>query len=336
MTIPIIDEILDCASVSFVGMEKNTGKTVCMNAALEACRARRQTVGLTSIGLDGESSDQVTGTEKPEIALAPGDLFVTAEKLYRRQRLASEVLSVSGQHTALGRLVTARMAMPGKVMISGPVSTGHLRSVIRHLQDLGVRHVFVDGALSRKSLGSPTVTEGMVLSTGAALSPNLPELVRRTRYVCELIGLDAFETSLQGELLDIDSGIWALSDGACHDLGISSAFLLEKCRDRLFSHGCRLFVSGAVSDKLLDFLRSQPEIADTEVIVKDFTKIFASAASYRAFVQRGGTIRVLLKPRLLGVSVNPWSPSGYVMDSDKLCGALSEVLTVPVFNVRNL
>lgn len=48
----------------------------------------------------------------------------------------------------------------------------------------------VDGALSRLSLSSPAVTEAMVLATGAALSCNIPQLVRKTKYVYDLICLD--------------------------------------------------------------------------------------------------------------------------------------------------
>ena len=331
-----MNEILQCGSVSFVGMEKNTGKTECMNSVLSACCAAGKVVGLTSVGLDGESTDQVTGTAKPEIPLAAGSLFVTAEKYFRQQRLAAEVLAVSRMQTAVGRLVTARMRLPGKVMLSGPVSTAALRQTIRDLRGLGSELVLVDGALSRKSFGSPTVTDGLVLSTGAALSPNLPELVRRTQYLCALMDLPRYESPNETQLLEIEGGIWALTDdGQCVDLGISSAFLLEKFRDRLFAHGHRLFVSGAVGDKLLDFLRIQPEIHNIELVIKDFTQIFASVSSFRAFEQKGGRLRVLLRPRLLGVSVNPWSPSGYVMDSERLCAALREVTQVPVFDVRN-
>ena len=322
-------------TVSFVGMEKNTGKTECLKSVLSACAREGRTVGITSIGLDGESCDQVTGTSKPEIMLTSGTVFVTSEKLYHARKLTSEILAVSQQRTALGRLITARAITPGKVMLSGPVSTGHLKEVIAQIQQFGVQHVFVDGALSRKSLGSPTVTSGLVLTTGAALSPNLAELVRKTKFVCEMIDLDKYETSNQNRMLDIESGIFALSDeGELVDLNISSAFLLEKKRDQLFAHGHRLFVSGAISDKLLDFLRTQPEITDTQIIIKDFTKVFATPMSVHAFQQKGGRLRVLLKPRLLGICANPWSPAGYVMDSERLCGELSNALQIPVIDIK--
>ncbi|MBP5400017.1 MAG: hypothetical protein J6Y35_00095 [Bacteroidales bacterium] len=330
----VFDEILENRSVSVVGMAKNTGKTECLKYILAGCAARGHLAGVTSIGIDGESLDQVTGTEKPEIVLNNGTLFVTAENFYRERRLTSEILDIGGMQTALGRLVVARAVTTGKAVLAGPTATGQVRGVIRRLQELGARTVFVDGALSRKSLGSPAVTDALVLATGAALSPNIGELVRKTRFVYDLLKIPAFESPLVPEMLEIESGIYAFTDGGLVDLGISSAFLLEKSKSRLFEHGGTLYVSGAVGDNLFDFLRKQPQVADTTLVLRDFTRIFASPVSVSAYLQKGGKIRMLMRARLLCICLNPWSPTGYVMDSERACGALSEALGVPVYDIR--
>ncbi|MBQ7734636.1 MAG: hypothetical protein IJT61_01710 [Bacteroidales bacterium] len=331
----VFDEILANRSVSVVGMAKNTGKTECLRYILAGCAVRGHVAGVTSIGIDGESLDQVTGTEKPEIVLDEGTLFVTAENFYRERRLTSEILDIGNTQTALGRLVVARAVTTGKAILAGPTATGQVRGVIRQLHDLGAKTVFVDGALSRKSLGSPAVTDAMVLATGAALSPNLPELVRKTRFVYDLLKLPAFESPLVSEMLEIESGIRAVTDdGRLVDLGISSAFLLEKNKSRLFEQGTTLFVSGAVGDNLFDFLRKQPPIADITLVLRDFTRIFASPVSVYSFLQKGGKIRMLMGARLLCICLNPWSPTGYVMDSEKACAALSEALGLPVYDIR--
>jgi len=330
----VFDEILENRSVSVVGMAKNTGKTECLKYILEGCASRGHLAGVTSIGIDGESLDQVTGTEKPEIILNEGTLFVTAENFYRERRLTSEILDIGNIQTALGRLVVARAITTGKAILAGPTATGQVKGVIRKLQDLGAKTVFVDGALSRKSLGSPAVTDALVLSTGAALSPNIGELVRKTRFVYELLRIPAFDSPLAPEMLEIESGIWAVTDDGLVDLAISSAFLLEQNKSRLFEHGTTLFVSGAVGDNLFEFLRKQPQISDITLVLRDFTRIFASPVSVNAFLQKGGKIRMLMCARLLCVCLNPWSPTGYVMDSEKACATLSETLGIPVYDIR--
>lgn len=333
----LIDRILQYKSVSFVGMEKNTGKTECLNYVLNELYQTDKKIALTSIGIDGESVDQVTETPKPEIELEPGTIFVTSEKHYKEKRPTSKILDLSTYSTSLGRLVTAEAQQRGKALISGPSSTGKLKEVLASMQKYNVDICLVDGALSRKSFGAPSVTESLILSTGAALSPHLPELIRKTQFICQLIHLEPYSSKENHLLTDIDSGLWAeAEDGSWHDLNIPSTLLLDKYKDRLHQYGSTYYVGGIVTDKILDYLRMQPQIADTTLIVKDFTRIFAQADSVYAFQKKGGKLKVLYSAQLLAVCVNPTSPAGYKMDSLQLCERLSEALHLPVYDVKQL
>ena len=164
---PFVHELLKYRSVAVVGMEKNCGKTECLNYILRRLPSDGPGVCVTSIGLDGERTDQVTGTAKPEIILRSGMFFATSETHYRSRRLVSEIVDVSGETTALGRLITAKVVLEGKVILSGPSST--------------------------LSLTSPAVSEAMVLATGAALSCSMPALVDRTAFCVEMIRLPEVE-----------------------------------------------------------------------------------------------------------------------------------------------
>jgi len=86
----------------------------------------------------------------------------------------------------------------------------------------------------------------------------------------------------------------------------------------------------------LNFLRVQKQIKDIEIIVRDFTRIFASPETYYAFIKRGGRIKVLQKTKLIAVCINPVSPDGYCLNSDELKQAMEEKLNLPVYNVREL
>lgn len=332
---PLIDDILRCRSVAIVGMAKNAGKTECLNYILSQARERCNSLAITSIGIDGESVDQVSGTAKPEITLYPGMLFVTSEKHYAGRRLTSEILSLSDMHTSLGRLVTARTKIAGKVILSGPADTATLRRLLDRMRDDGVQTTLVDGALSRLSLSSPAVTDALVLATGAALSPNIGRIVSATRYVYDLISLPEVDEPLRSALAAIETGVHAVDDcGGIHDLRLRSALMLASARDRIFSFGTTLFVAGAVSDKMLAFLRQQRNAADITLVIRDFTRMFAEAPTYYGFIRKGGKIRVLQRSRLLAVSVNPWSPSGYTVDGTRLCQEMQQALGVPVYDVR--
>ncbi|MCF0207736.1 MAG: hypothetical protein HUK15_09945, partial [Bacteroidales bacterium] len=270
---PFINEILSHKSLSIVGMEKNTGKTECLNYIIRRLRNSGKKVAITSIGIDGESVDQVTNTHKPEIEIFGGTTFITSEAHYNTRKITSEILNISKQSTPLGRLVTAKAVSVGKLIFSGPSNTMWLKEVIGEMQGIGIDLTIIDGALSRKSLGSPSVTECMILTTGAAVSHDTNELIRKTKFVYNLINLEEFESPINSELLDKEHGIFAIDgQNQVHDLGINSTLLLEQNKDKLFEYGSTIFASGIVSDKVLNLLRMQKNIQNTTLIVKDFTK----------------------------------------------------------------
>ena len=325
---PFVNDILKYRSLSIVGLEKNTGKTVCLNYVLRRLAEERVPVAVTSIGVDGEQVDSVFATAKPEITLYEGMKFITSEKHYLQRRLVSELLDVDAQRTSLGQLVTAQVLCQGKVLLSGAATTAKLREQIARFEEL----VIVDGALSRLSLASPTVTDAMVLATGAAVSPNLQQLISKTRFVHRLINLEEAEgVNTEG----INAGLCAIdSEGVAHDLGIASVFLLGKEERDLFRYGRTLFASGAVTDRLLKYLLSQKE--PTTLIVRDFTKLFITPEVYAEYSKRGHSLQVLQRSRLVAITLNPTSPTGYRLNSAQACQQLSEALETPVYDVMTI
>lgn len=329
---PFVKDILQHKSLSIVGLEKNTGKTVCLNYILRRLNALGVGVGVTSIGVDGEQVDAVFATAKPEITLYGGTHFITSEKHYLQRQAVSEIVAVDSRRTSLGPLVTARVLIGGKVLLSGAATTGVLREQIKAFEALGADLTIVDGALSRLSLASPTVTEAMILATGAAVSANVKQLVSRTRHLHRLINLEEVAPALRQRLSPIGSGIWAVGDdGEVHDLGIQSVFLIDSLGDDLLRHGKTLFAAGAVSDRLLKILTRKEH--GITLIVSDFTKIFATQEAYADFVRHGHRMQVLQRSKLIAVTLNPTSPQGFVLDSKSTCDALSEALQMPVYDV---
>lgn len=343
---PFIDDILRFSTLSIIGMEKNTGKTECLNYILKRIQnTEKQTingsekvkVAVTSIGIDGENVDQVTHTHKPEIFLNNGNYFITTEKHYRERSITSEIIDLSDRKTSLGRLVTAKALNHGKVILSGPNTTKWLEQLLLQMKALNVDLTIIDGALSKKSSGSPVITESLVLTTGAAVSPHIPELLKKTKFVFQLIHLPLFEstnTELITQLKEIENGIFAIGQNSqIHDLHIPSAVVLNKYKDQLFDYGHVIYISGAITDNILNFLRVQKEISDTVLIVKDFTRIFAKQEAVNAFLKAGGQLKLLYKNKCIAICINPTSPSGYVINSDLLCQVLQDELKVPVYDI---
>lgn len=331
----LIDDIADSHSVSVVGLEKNTGKTECLNYIVRNLPLDRVKVAVTSIGVDGETVDAVTGTHKPEIHLREGMVFTTSEKHYRNRNIFSDLLDVSDERTALGRTVTARALDYGKVLLSGPSTSAGLERWMKAMDRFGAGLKIIDGAISRLSSASPSVSEAMVLATGAAYSANLQELVTKTSYVVELVMAPLADEGVLS-LPDLSSGgIWRLRrDGTAELLpDAGSALALSRIKDNLVRDCSGIYVSGAVTDRLAKRLLSDGAADGFQLVARDFTKIFLSRQQYRMLVSAGVRIRVLQRSRLLAVTVNPVSPNGMVLDSDRLCGELRARIDVPVYDL---
>ncbi|MDL2239504.1 hypothetical protein LJC73_04825 [Bacteroidales bacterium OttesenSCG-928-L14] len=387
-----IDDILKYKSISIVGLEKNTGKTESLNYILSHLKDKNKLIAVTSIGVDGESTDSVTSTHKPEITVYENMLFVTSEKHYLERKITSEILEVSDISTSLGQLIIARAKDDGNVKLSGPSDTINLKKLINeltptlhhpspvthhsplithhpshvtHHPSLVTRHsshvtrhtshvtrhsshithhtspkadiVIVDGALSRLSLASPTITDAMILATGAALSANIPELVRKTKYVYDLIQLPEIDNNLKDILNPINSGIKAvksLHETEIIDLGIESVFSLDSSQN-IFQHGNIIYIPGAVSDKVLNIFKSQKDIKNSIIIIKDFTKMFALPETFYSFIKKGGKMMVVNKPNLIAITINPVSPTGYILNSNELKNELAKQININIYNIRD-
>jgi len=332
--VPFINDILRYDSLSIVGLEKNTGKTECLKYVLDRLPLQDKRIAVTSIGIDGETVDQVTRTQKPEIVLREGMYFGTSETHYRQRRLVSELIDVSDESTSLGRVVTAKAITGGKILLSGPSSASSLRrwmGEMQHRFDIGL--VIIDGALSRMSSASPAVSQSMILATGAAYSANINTLVSKTAHVVDLINLELTSGPNLQTLSPLEKGLWFIDkEGELHALDAMTS--LSKDIHFEGMDDCEtLYVAGALVDGFLEKVRKNKRLKQVELVVRDFTKIFVTPQQFRLFLKAGGRIRVLQKSKLIAVTVNPTSPSGYVLDSDILCGKLSEAIGLPVYDL---
>ena len=356
---PFIAELIKYKSCSIVGLEKNTGKTECFNYVMQRLPLDKIRVAVSSIGIDGETTDQVTKTAKPEIFLREGVYFGTSEKHYLTKLLTSELLEISDENTSLGNIVIGKALTPGKLLLSGPSSTNGLRRWMNEMQKYDIDLTIIDGALSRLSLASPAVSESMILATGAAYSANINTLVQKTAFVVQMINLELTSQENYDTFIDINSGVWAIDEGTGNrehgtgnweqgtgnweqgtgnevnlvDLKVASSLSININTDGLKK--CKtLYVSGALTDNFVNHIRQNKIFNETEIVVRDFTKIFLTPMTYNTFVNGKRKITVLQKSKLIAVCVNPTSPNGIVLDSEKLCKTLSEAINLPVYDLK--
>lgn len=295
-------------------------------------------VAVTSIGVDGEGVDQVTFTPKPRIYLEKGMYFTTVSSFYEKKRFLAEICHIEDQATVLGKMVTARALERGKMVLAGPSETVSLQQWVRQIPErFPVDVCLVDGAISRLSPASPVVTRSMILATGAAYSANMRTLVERTRYVYDTVKLPAASPGLTEKLKNVTKGIRVItSQGKINDPGVGSALLSDQVRQVLETCGSRLYVPGVVSNVLLKALGERKEVGETELYVRDFSRIFAEPRVFYTFIRRGGRIFQLFTTHLLAICVNPVSPEGFRLNSAELVENIQRQVDVPVYDIKRI
>ena len=153
-------------SLSIIGMCKNAGKTTVLNKLIAELNESRVRLGLTSIGRDGESTDLVTRTAKPGIYVYEGTLVATAVDMFRLSDITREIIYSTGWPTPMGEVAVVRARSDGSVQLAGPSMTAQLSALVDVFSSFGADMTIIDGALSRKTLCAPTVSEATILFAG--------------------------------------------------------------------------------------------------------------------------------------------------------------------------
>ncbi len=161
-------------SVAVVGTSKNAGKSVVVAALVERLSRDGVAFGLCSIGRDGEIADALGGAPKPRFFLRPGATFATAVTLVPRSP-AVEIVALTHERSALGRIAIARTRAHGFVEVAGPPSAAALRRIVYALAER-TAFVVVDGAVDRIA-AIRGGDDAIVIAVGAATAPSLGRAV---------------------------------------------------------------------------------------------------------------------------------------------------------------
>lgn len=334
---PLLGEILKHRIISISGMEKNTGKTECLNYILQRYPLENEKLLVTSVGVDGESSDIVHGTHKPEITIRGGIFFATGEKYIINKKIVSEIVDIDYRNTPSGRIITSIAKSHGKAILAGYSDTTYLKKWIKNqTSKFDINRVLIDGALSRLTPASPAICDALILTTGAALSLDIKTLVERTMHTIKLINLGKCEKDFKEKVENIKDGVWIIEDKDISLIdGLSSFSPGTLNRDDILN-AKGLFFGGVFHDRMIDLFKTSPLKFPKKIVVRDYTKIFIQPSNLGWYINNGGVIEVLESTSLIALCVNPTSPNGYKLNSDELCSLFAERCGVPVYDIFKL
>lgn len=312
----------DAPTVTVIGLCKNAGKTTALCRLIAELEG--ETLAVTSAGRDGERTDVVTGTEKPEIWVRAGTIFATARGLLPLCDVTVQVLAVTDVHTPLGQVAVLRALSDGWVQLAGPSAVGQLEPLERTFRALGADRVLIDGAAGRKSLAA--AGDGCaILCVGASMEGTLEHLAAETAHVCALFGAQTIA-------LEHKNARFALFDTAGAPLELALGADGQPEWKSLPEQDCILWVQGGVTGAMLRALAQRG--APVSVAAPDATHFLFDCGAAGVFARQGGRLRVERAIPIAAVCANPWSAYGRHLDREELLKTLRGAVTLPVVDVK--
>ena len=284
-------------TVVLIGLCKNAGKTTALVRLIRehAAAGTSASVGLTSVGRDGERRDLVTGTDKPPVYLYAGMLCATAEGLLPFCDVSREILALTGIHTSLGQVALFRARSDGFVQLAGPSIVEQLTPLLGAFAAFGAERVLIDGALGRRSPAAAAGPGGcIVLSTGASLDRDMDTVAAETAFAAELLTLPKASPEPEDTLI---SGAFTETQAAA-------------------------------------LLRSGKKLDGMRLVAGDGSRYLLKRATYAALKARGVRFAVEREARLAAVTVNPVSAGGWRFDAERFLDKIrAAVGNVPALDV---
>jgi len=322
-------------TLSIVGTAKNAGKTTTINYLIEEAEDEGLRLGITSTGRDGESTDIVTGTEKPKVYLYPGTIVSIPTGLFESASAGLEILRMTKYHTSLGPVMLCRVVDSGYVQVAGPVITADHRVMCDEMISYGAEMVLIDGAVDRRAIAQPATSDGIILATGAVLSRDIRKVALETAYLVNLYELPEMEEGPLKERFAASEKLAVTKSGEVTELevktGLDAGSILDDYIDDDTEY---VFIPGALTGSVISGVHPG-KFRNTVFVVRDPTKIFLTSNEWSVLKKKGFNAVVLKNIKVAAISVNPVSPAGYSFEHEKLLEMMEKAVPgVRVIDVK--
>jgi len=154
---------------SFIGSDKNAGKTTMFNFVYRKMLKAQKKVCLSSIGINGEKIDTYEGHKKPEICFFKDTFFITANEHLKNKTGQYKILFVFRGISKT--YIMGKCLSDFSIVLEGP-NTGmelkKLKAMIRKMQKkkkgLKIDIFLIDGSVDRQFLARPDISDGFYFS----------------------------------------------------------------------------------------------------------------------------------------------------------------------------
>jgi len=324
----LVGSLPDPLLLFMVGTGKNAGKTTALNAVLE--HLDPATVGLVSVGVDGEATDALTGGEKPPVRAGRGALICTTEGACAMGEALLRIEESLPLTTALGPLVVARVLRQGGVLLVGPETNHQVREVVGRLKARGATRVLVDGAFDRRTqlFGPGSSPAPSVVLVASPTGEDLDAFVKDTAHHHRLLTLPEAPADLlppdDGDFplrARVGTGPWRVTDSLetlSDDPDLNREGLVVRLNLPLTRDG-----AAALNRTARGIL-----------VVNSGAQVFLSAHGLKALADRGWQVFQRQAARCVAVLLNSQGPAGLSVPPGEALARIGQaVAPTPVYDL---
>jgi len=334
----VLSELLEGKRIiTLMGLAKNTGKTVALKKIISELNSSGKIFAVTSTGFDGEDNDSINYLiEKPKIFIPEGNFIASTDTLLKPDIKKIKIISETDFNTPLGHVLIVKVIEKGEFKIAGPSTVNGMTKLIKMIENPEIDKILIDGAINRKAMSSPVVSDGFVLSTGAVLNYDIEEVIKETKNFVKLFSIPA----------DDNPRVKVISESYTSDVIIGNEDKIVKFDNISALNNIKIILENITDD--MDFIIIRTSVTDNlineiiskrkgkyfKVIVCDSMKLFTNPSNIRKYEKKGVSIKVLYPSSLLAITINPIAPLSHNFDSDYFLGRLKEAIpTIPVIDV---
>ncbi len=261
---------------SFIGSDKNAGKTTAFNFIYHQLKRRDSgtiPICLTSIGINGEPVDSYENKEKPFIRILRDTLFITAGEHLNDLGGLYTVLATFNGSLFPKTYVLATALDDFEIVLEGPNEKKALLEMKKNLY-LANKDVtcLIDGSIDRQFLGHPSISDGIYF---ALLLSKRPEQQKKARDLLSALELEPCNNEIKliidKHKNDKTTSLLCKTNGdlvfQSSDIPFLDSQLKTECL-KMKDESSILYLNGSLTPTLYDFLVPFPKLA---IILDNYT-----------------------------------------------------------------
>ncbi|MBE0700310.1 MAG: hypothetical protein IH571_01355 [Acholeplasmataceae bacterium] len=257
-------------------------------------------------------------------------IVATASSCLKSAKLLFRVLEITELNTSLGYVHIIEVIEPGTLVVAGP-TTNHDLNVLVAKMGTYAEKIFVDGAFNRITFANIKNMDGIVLTTGASVHPDMMKTIEKTKRVVESFSLK--QTPIFKKLPDFKMMIQ--TPNTTLQFTNKKSETLKTALMGLNESVSTIYIQGAITPRHIQVFIECATQRFT-LISDDPTKYLISEHYFSYLEKLETRLQIIFPCPLLFITINPFCPKGHHYEPIIFLSEMKKAIKIPIYNVKEM